>query len=145
MAESLETRRALNAAMERYADGDDAAFEEIYDLLTPRLVAFFMRQVEDATRAEELVERTLLQMHAARRHYLRGSDVVPWAYAIGRHVLGHAASESDGHALVHEDGLSVEDAAEVLGTSSVGVGTGVRSIYQALRAVFAGRGRQVSP
>jgi RNA polymerase sigma-70 factor (ECF subfamily) len=80
-------RRALNAAMDRYAEGDDAAFSEVYDLLAPRLLVYFNRQLGDATRAEDVVQQTLLQMHAARRNYATGSDVLPWAFAIGRNVL----------------------------------------------------------
>jgi RNA polymerase sigma-70 factor (ECF subfamily) len=73
--------------MDRYAEGEDAAFAEVYDLLTPPLLAFFQRQVGDATRAQDVVQQTLLQMHAARRNYRTGSDVIPWAFAIGRRVL----------------------------------------------------------
>jgi DNA-directed RNA polymerase specialized sigma24 family protein len=144
MAEPIETRHALNAAMERYADGDDAAFEEVYDLLTPRLIAFFMRQVDDAPRAEELVERTLLQMHAARRHYLRGSDVVPWSFAIARHILGLPASERDVDALVQEEGLSLAESVEVLGTSKERAATRLGRFFQILRAVFVGRAGPVA-
>jgi RNA polymerase sigma-70 factor (ECF subfamily) len=80
-------RRALNAAMDRYADGDDGAFAEVYDLLAPRLLVYFNRQLGDTARAEDVVQQTLLQMHAARRNYATGSDVLPWAFAIGRNVL----------------------------------------------------------
>jgi RNA polymerase sigma-70 factor (ECF subfamily) len=80
-------RRALNAAMDRYAEGDDAAFAEVYDLLAPRLLVYFNRQLGDPARAEDVVQQTLLQMHAARRNYATGSDVMPWAFAIGRNVL----------------------------------------------------------
>ncbi len=87
MAPPDEIRCSLNAAMDRYADGDESAFGEVYDLLAPRLLAFFMRQVRDTAWSEDLVQQTLLQMHAARRNYARGSDVVPWAFAIGRNIL----------------------------------------------------------
>jgi RNA polymerase sigma-70 factor (ECF subfamily) len=73
--------------MDRYADGEDAAFAEVYDLLAPRLLGYFTRQLGDHARAEDLVQQTLLQMHAARRNYVTGSDVLPWAFAIGRNAL----------------------------------------------------------
>jgi len=82
-----EERSELNAAMDRYADGDNAAFGDVYDALAPRLIALFMRNVRDRSRAEDLVQQTLLQMHAARRNYKRGSDVLPWAYAIARNAM----------------------------------------------------------
>jgi RNA polymerase sigma-70 factor (ECF subfamily) len=89
-----DERRALNVAMDRYSEGDDAAFAEVYDLLAPRLLAYANRQVGDRARAEDVVQQTLLQMHAARRNYATGSDVVPWAFAIARHVLIDAARRS---------------------------------------------------
>ena len=81
-----DERRALNAAMDRYAEGDDPAFAVVYDLLAPRMLAYFQRLLGDRGRAEDVVQQTLLQMHAARRNYVTGSDVLPWAFAVGRHV-----------------------------------------------------------
>lgn len=87
MAITDEQRRALNAAMDRYADGNDAAFGEVYDLLSPCLMRFFIGKLRDPSRAEDLVQQTLLQLHVARRNYKRGTDVMPWAFAIGRNVM----------------------------------------------------------
>jgi RNA polymerase sigma-70 factor, ECF subfamily len=87
MGKDEESRTALNDAMDRYADGEDAAFGEVYDGIVPRLLSFFTNQVRETPRAEDLVQQTLLQLHAARRNYIRGSDVLPWAFAIGRNVL----------------------------------------------------------
>ncbi|GAC1525520.1 MAG: sigma-70 family RNA polymerase sigma factor [Polyangiales bacterium] len=77
---------AANAAMERYANGDDGSFSELYDALAPRLYAFLRRQTRNAAHAEDLVQQTLLQMHCARHTYATGADVVPWAFAIARHL-----------------------------------------------------------
>lgn len=82
-----DDRAKLTAAMDRYADGDEAAFGDVYDHLAPRVYGFFVRQTGDAARAEDLVQQTLLQMHAARLADVRGSDVVPWAFCIGRRLL----------------------------------------------------------
>jgi RNA polymerase sigma-70 factor (ECF subfamily) len=73
--------------MDRYAEGDEAAFGDVYDLLAPRLYAFFCRQTSDRARSEDLVQQTLLQIHAARSSYVRASDVLPWAFCIGRRLL----------------------------------------------------------
>lgn len=77
----------LDAAMDRYADGDDAAFGAVYDLLAPRLMAFLRRNLRDAAQVEDLTQATLLQMHRARGQFLRGSAVLPWAFAIARRLL----------------------------------------------------------
>jgi RNA polymerase sigma-70 factor (ECF subfamily) len=78
---------ALSDAMDRYADGDEKAFADVYDLLAPRLLGYFCRQTGDSALAEDLTQQTLLQMHAARRNYATGSDVLPWAFAIAHNVL----------------------------------------------------------
>jgi len=77
----------LDAAMDRYARGEDAAFEEVYDRLAPRLQAYLMRQTRDAARAEDCVQQTMLQIHRARGRFIPGAQVVPWAFAIARRLL----------------------------------------------------------
>jgi RNA polymerase sigma-70 factor (ECF subfamily) len=74
-------------AMERYACGDEAAFVEIYDELAPRLYRFALRWTRSRAAAEDTVQQTLLQIHAARHRFVRGGAVVPWAYAIARRLL----------------------------------------------------------
>src|SRR4051812_45087970 len=81
------SRAAANAAMERYAAGDDEAFSELYDALSPRLLNFLTRQTRDSSRAEDLLQQTMLQIHCARGRFLRGADVLPWAFAIARRLL----------------------------------------------------------
>lgn len=85
--DARESRGAANAAMERYAAGDDAAFGELYDLLAPRLHGYLVRQTRDQARAEDLVQQTFLQMHRARGSFLRGAEVTPWAFAIARRLM----------------------------------------------------------
>lgn len=77
----------LNAAMDRYATGDSAAFEVLYDGLAPRLRAMLRRRHCDDALAEDLIQQTFLRMHAARGHYCRSQDVVPWAFAIARRLM----------------------------------------------------------
>jgi RNA polymerase sigma-70 factor, ECF subfamily len=74
-------------AMERYACGDEAAFVELYDELAPRLYRFAVRWTRSQSAAEDTVQQTLLQIHTARHRFMRGSAVLPWAYAIARRLL----------------------------------------------------------
>jgi len=83
---SAEWRTAASLAMDRYASGDDSAFSELYDLLAPRLSSFLLRRMGDAAATEDLLQQTFLQMHCARRHFVRGADVTPWAFAIARRL-----------------------------------------------------------
>src|SRR6476646_8553344 len=78
---------AADAAMERYASGDASAFGELYDRLAPRLYGYLLRQTKDFSRAEDLVQQTMLQIHCARGQFVRGAAVLPWAFAISRRLL----------------------------------------------------------
>jgi len=76
-----------DAAMERYARGDEAAFGELYDALAPRLLGFLRRATRDACAAEDLMQLTLLHMHRARGSFISGAPVLPWAFAIARRLM----------------------------------------------------------
>lgn len=198
MALGEDNRRSnasLDAAMERYARGDDAAFGEIYDELAPRLLAFLVRQTRDRAKAEDVVQQTMLQIHRARGRFLPGAEVLPWAFAIarrlvidlhrrgGREVLsktgddaraGELLASLDAPAddvaiakevatrlgeelqrlpenqrvafeLIKQDGLSVAEAAQVLGTTVTAVKLRVHRAYEALRRVLAIEARNDAP
>jgi RNA polymerase sigma-70 factor (ECF subfamily) len=81
--------------MDRYADGDDAAFGLVYDVLAPRLYPFLLHKTRNPARAEHLVEQTFLQMHCARETYVTGADVLRWAFAIARSLAAWEFSESN--------------------------------------------------
>jgi RNA polymerase sigma-70 factor, ECF subfamily len=86
-----DERSRADLAMERYADGDQAAFETLYEELAPRLYRFALRETHDRVTAEDAVQQALLQIHCARARFVRGAAVLPWAYAIARRLLidGH--------------------------------------------------------
>jgi RNA polymerase sigma-70 factor, ECF subfamily len=181
---------ALDAAMDRYARGDDTAFAEVYDKLAPRLFGFLLRQTRDRARAEDVVQQTMLQIHRARGRFLPGAEVTPWAFAIARRLLidqhrrgGRevlAPTEDDvadvlasldapadevaiakevaarlgeelqrlpdnqrvAFELIKQDGLSVAEAAAVLGTTVAAVKLRAHRAYEALRAAL---GRDAVP
>jgi len=93
-------RGELAYAMDRYAEGDDAGLGTVYDLLAPRLAAFFAGQGYPHARCEEFVQQTLLEMHANRRWYARGSDVEAWALALAGRVVA-----ADRRARVPREGM----------------------------------------
>jgi RNA polymerase sigma-70 factor, ECF subfamily len=182
-------KEAASAAMDRYACGDDAAFSELYDLLSPRLSSFLMRRTRDGAATEDLVQQTFLQMHCARRHFAPGAAVTPWAFAIARRLLIDAfrkrgrdlptcdeeegresmcpgaspaeiaarrrlarrmgeelaqMSEMDRTAfeLVKWDGLSMAEAAEVLGTTANAVKLRAFRTAEVLRATLGDEVRE---
>jgi RNA polymerase sigma-70 factor (ECF subfamily) len=91
-------KERADAAMDRYACGEEAAFGELYDLLAPRLTTFLLRRTRDPARTEELVQQSFLQIHCARQHFSPGAAVMPWAFAIARRLLidGHRKSQREG-------------------------------------------------
>jgi RNA polymerase sigma-70 factor (ECF subfamily) len=80
-------KSSADEAMERYADGDFAAYSTLYDELAPRLFRFAARQLQSHAAAEDVVQQALLQIHSARHHFTRGAAVLPWAYAIARRLV----------------------------------------------------------
>lgn len=105
---SEEWKTAADAAMDRYARGDESAFGLLYDLLAPRLHAFLLRRTRDAGHAEDLTQQTFLQMHCARRHFEPRAAVMPWAFAIARRLL------IDSHRKSERQGKTEDDSDEVL-------------------------------
>ena len=179
---------AASAAMERYAAGEDGAFEVVYDALSPRLYAFVLRRTQgNRARSEDLVQQTFLQMHHARGRFTPGADVVPWAYSIARRLLIDSVrrgarevmtedsafdreiaplasadelivakemviiveaelarmppAQREAFELVKSEGLSMAEAAEVLGTTVTAVKLRAHRAYEAIRAVLSGANR----
>ncbi|MET0413716.1 MAG: RNA polymerase sigma factor [Polyangiaceae bacterium] len=92
-AVTTEPLQREDLAMQRYADGDDTAFAEVFAALTPRLRAFLWRLSGSPELADDLTQETLLRMHHARGSFAEGRRVAPWAYAIARNCwISHARS-----------------------------------------------------
>ena len=79
--------RAADAAMYRYALGEDAAFGEVYDALAGRLYGYLLRRCGDRALAEDLVQQTFLRIHCNRGHSHEGAELLPWAYSIAHRLL----------------------------------------------------------
>jgi RNA polymerase sigma-70 factor, ECF subfamily len=173
----------LNAAMDRYACGDEKAFPALHRALYPRLLAFLTRMSGSPVLAGDLTQETFLRMHRARSTFARSGAVLPWAYAIARHVhIDHAraakhrsaerlpsdpgaeladlqgadaeavaiaaqtaqavervlsripAAQREAFILLRYEGLSVQDAAAILGATTTAVKLRAFRAYEALRA-----------
>jgi RNA polymerase sigma-70 factor, ECF subfamily len=111
-------RETANRAMDRYADGDDAAFGEVYDFLAPRLYAFLVRQTGEAPAAEDLLQQTMLKVHLRRGDFLKNSDIVPWAFAIGRRLFidGYRRRKRES---AHREAEPIADTATVEGADDL--------------------------
>lgn len=176
-------RGQANAAMERYAQGDESAFASVYDSVAPRVYAYLIRQTRDRAVADDLLQQTLLQIHRKRGTYAPGLPVLPWAFAIARRLYidecrrrktdalwsARDVGEDDRRAwalpddevatreaaqlveaelarmpgnqrvafeLLKVDGLSHQEAAEVLGTTVSAVKLRAFRAYSAIRTVL---------
>jgi RNA polymerase sigma-70 factor (ECF subfamily) len=87
MAVVDDQRSRADLAMERYADGDDAAFEMVYDELEPGLRRFAERETRSRSAADDVVQQTFERLIRHRARYLRGAAVRSWAWAIARRLL----------------------------------------------------------
>jgi RNA polymerase sigma-70 factor, ECF subfamily len=95
-------------AMARYAQGDAAAFDAVYEGVSPRLESYLRRHLRGTTRVEDIIQQTFLQMHAARGTFNAGSEVFPWALAIARRLMfdvGRKARREECRDMQNEDDL----------------------------------------
>lgn len=72
--------------MARYQQGESSAAAALVDRISPQLHRFFMAQVFSRKYAQDLLQETWLRIHVARRTYRPGEPLLPWVYAIARHV-----------------------------------------------------------
>jgi RNA polymerase sigma-70 factor, ECF subfamily len=72
--------------MARYQAGDFAAARALIELVSPQLHRFFIVQARSRVDADDLLQETWLRIHKVRHTYRPGEPVLPWFYAIARHV-----------------------------------------------------------
>lgn len=79
----------LDAAMARYGAGDDAAFDALYRLLSPRLYSFCLRLTRRRTEADDLFQEAFLKLHRSRATFVprhASGGAIHWAFAVARSV-----------------------------------------------------------
>ena len=72
--------------MAAYQAGDFAAATALIDRISPQLHRFFIAQSASRADADDLLQETWLHIHKVRHTYRPGEPVMPWFYAIARHV-----------------------------------------------------------
>jgi RNA polymerase sigma-70 factor (ECF subfamily) len=76
----------LEILMLGYQGGDPAATSALIRQVSPLLLRFFTSQYGSRPEAEDLLQDTWMQIHKARHTHRPGEPVLPWFYAIARHV-----------------------------------------------------------
>jgi RNA polymerase sigma-70 factor (ECF subfamily) len=72
--------------MAQYQLGDRASAAALVKRLSPQLYRFFLAQISSRADADDLLQETWMRIHEARRTYRAGQPLLPWLYAIARHV-----------------------------------------------------------
>jgi RNA polymerase sigma-70 factor (ECF subfamily) len=86
VAQNSPAAPGLEALMAGYQLGDREAATALIDRVSPQLYRFFMAQTMSRKFADDLLQQTWLRVHEARHTYRRAEPVLPWIYAIARHV-----------------------------------------------------------
>lgn len=76
----------LEMTMARYQQGDLAAATALVHRLSPQLHRFFLVQSTSRREADDLLQETWLRVHKVRHTYRAGEPLLPWLYAIARHI-----------------------------------------------------------
>lgn len=79
-------QQELQNYMIRYQQADADAARALIRQLSPALFRFFSSQVATRSETEDLLQEAWLRIHKARHTYRPGEPVLPWIYAIARHV-----------------------------------------------------------
>jgi RNA polymerase sigma-70 factor (ECF subfamily) len=72
--------------MRSYQAGDPVAATALIHLIGPALHRYFLSDAVGRAHADDLLQETWLRIHRVRHTYRSGEPVLPWFYAIARHV-----------------------------------------------------------
>jgi RNA polymerase sigma-70 factor (ECF subfamily) len=106
--------------MARYCAGDAAAFQKLYGLLAPRILAYLTGLLSgDRAAAEDMLQLTFLKVHEARDTYVRGANPIPWVYTIAhRTCLDELRKRKRSRVRLTSDGeMRAEPVAELSGAA----------------------------
>jgi RNA polymerase sigma-70 factor (ECF subfamily) len=83
------SEETLKILMLRSLDGDEGAYRHLLHALRRLLIAYFGRRMGSASRGdvEDLVQETLLSLHAKRETYDRARPFTAWFFSIARYKL----------------------------------------------------------
>jgi RNA polymerase sigma-70 factor, ECF subfamily len=72
--------------MERYARGDGAAFQVLFQRYRRPVFEFFRRRTRSPERAADLSQELFLRVHSARATFRSDGVFQPWFFRIARHL-----------------------------------------------------------
>lgn len=86
-ADRREQRRRLHLAMVRFANGERAAFDEVFSTLWPILRAFTGRALKNTADSEDAAQAALLKVFSRIGDFDRTRDAGTWALAIASYEV----------------------------------------------------------
>lgn len=72
--------------MHHYQAGDPMAATALIHRISPGLHRYFLADSASRAHADDLLQETWLRIHRVRHTYRSGEPVMPWFFAIARHV-----------------------------------------------------------
>ena len=106
----------LRLLMAEYQAGSVEAFDRLHDALAADLKAYLTTLARDATRADDLLQETFLQVHRSRAVHTPGQPVRPWVFAIAKRVFlmyRRSAARRARHELVSSEERSAGSVAAI--------------------------------
>jgi RNA polymerase sigma-70 factor (ECF subfamily) len=73
--------------MERYMNGDSAAFDALFHRYEARVFSFFIKRTRSRSRAEDLYQELFLRIHRARHSFDSRQGFAPWLFQIAHRLL----------------------------------------------------------
>jgi RNA polymerase sigma-70 factor (ECF subfamily) len=82
----MDLDATVESLMASYQQGDLSAATALVNRLSPQLHRFFLVQCISRRYADDLLQETWMRIHQIRHTYIPGQPVLPWLYAIARHI-----------------------------------------------------------
>lgn len=102
----------------RVAARDEAAFADLYELYFPRVYAYCLKRVGNATEAEDLAQETFVQLYRSAGSYEGRSSLLTWIFGIACNVCSRYFRQRA--RWVSGQGDAVETAEQVAGSDEPG-------------------------
>lgn len=84
---SREPEASDEVLMQKYQQGDEAAFRELYRAFSPRVYGYLRSRVSDKQKVDEIFQMVFLKLHQSRAQYDPKFPFSPWLFTICRTVL----------------------------------------------------------
>jgi len=136
----MDSDASLESLMAGYQQGDFAAATALVNRLSAQLHRFFLVQFVSRRYADDLLQETWLRIHEVRHTYHPGQPVLPWLYAIARHIrVDHyrKAQRSE----IREQ--SLDESGDIPQTAGAGAGSARTPDLEALLATLPESQREV--